>query len=253
MGLIRGPNIVRSGLILHLDAALSTSYPASGTVWYDLSPNRYNFNFSCTGTSCSNPTYSNNSITANFVTTSPYNFSYLNGTNLNNQILQLLYSNHTIELCFKLNSASTVYNYNNALTNENNMALFCWVGYHAGLLMSNSTFAYTIYNSTTSANFITADATPFIGQNIVLHCIRSGNDCSIYINGVLKNTVTISPPASYPHANIRIGCGFTTQPTSNSYTFASNATYYSIKCYNIALTATQVVQNFNALRGRLLI
>ena len=34
-----GPKIVRDGLILCLDAADRKSYPGSGTVWYDLSPN----------------------------------------------------------------------------------------------------------------------------------------------------------------------------------------------------------------------
>lgn len=36
---ILGPNIVRDGLILYVDAANSKSYPGSGTTWYDLSRN----------------------------------------------------------------------------------------------------------------------------------------------------------------------------------------------------------------------
>ena len=39
---ILGPNIVRDGLILHVDAANSKSYPGSGTTWYDLSRNGNN-------------------------------------------------------------------------------------------------------------------------------------------------------------------------------------------------------------------
>jgi len=39
-------SIVRSGLVLHLDASDTASYPRSGTVWYDLSGNGNNFNIS---------------------------------------------------------------------------------------------------------------------------------------------------------------------------------------------------------------
>jgi len=37
MGFFRGPNIVRDGLVLALDAASPRSYPGTGTTWYDLS------------------------------------------------------------------------------------------------------------------------------------------------------------------------------------------------------------------------
>jgi hypothetical protein len=45
-------NIVKRGLVLHLDVASNTSYPGSGNKWYDLSGNVYN------GTLNNNPTYS---------------------------------------------------------------------------------------------------------------------------------------------------------------------------------------------------
>lgn len=36
-------NIVTDGLMCYLDAGISTSNPGSGTTWYDLTPNAYNF------------------------------------------------------------------------------------------------------------------------------------------------------------------------------------------------------------------
>ena len=42
MGIFRGPNIVRSGLVLALDAADRNSYPGTGTTWNDLSGNGNN-------------------------------------------------------------------------------------------------------------------------------------------------------------------------------------------------------------------
>jgi hypothetical protein len=45
-------NIIKRGLVLHLDVASTNSYPGSGTSWYDLSGNVYN------GTLNNGPTYS---------------------------------------------------------------------------------------------------------------------------------------------------------------------------------------------------
>ena len=42
MAIFRGPNIVRSGLVLALDAADKNSYPGTGTNWYDISGNGNN-------------------------------------------------------------------------------------------------------------------------------------------------------------------------------------------------------------------
>ena len=52
MSIAGGPDIVENGLVLHLDAADSNSYPGSGTVWTDLSGNGYN------GTLTNGPTFS---------------------------------------------------------------------------------------------------------------------------------------------------------------------------------------------------
>lgn len=241
---------MRDNLILHLDAADIKSYPGSGIIWIDRTKNKYSFNFTCTGGGCSYPIFSNNNITTNFVTSSPYNFSFLNGNNLNNQILQLLYSNHTIEICFKLNSLSTVYSYNNALTNENGMSIFAWVGYHAGFLLVGNLFYYGVWNSTTSWPIITTSATPYVGQNIIVHLTRSANVLSMYINGSLITSSDIGATASYTYSNIRIGAANNNQPTINSYVWPANATYYSVKCYSAAFTQTQVLQNFNSQRKR---
>ena len=39
MGFYRGPQIVTSGLVLHLDAGNPKSYPGTGSTWYDRSGN----------------------------------------------------------------------------------------------------------------------------------------------------------------------------------------------------------------------
>jgi hypothetical protein len=42
MALYEGPNIIKTGLVICLDAANPVSYPGSGTAWNDLSGNNYN-------------------------------------------------------------------------------------------------------------------------------------------------------------------------------------------------------------------
>ena len=51
MSVIKGPNVVREGLVLHLDAGTTRSYPGSGTTWTDLSENSNN------GTLVNSPTF----------------------------------------------------------------------------------------------------------------------------------------------------------------------------------------------------
>jgi len=46
MGIFRGPNIIRDGLVLALDGASIRSNPKTGTTWYDISGNGNNFTLS---------------------------------------------------------------------------------------------------------------------------------------------------------------------------------------------------------------
>lgn len=57
MATIGGPNVIKDGLVLALDAGASTSYPGSGNTWYDLSGNRNDFTID------GSPTHSNGEFT----------------------------------------------------------------------------------------------------------------------------------------------------------------------------------------------
>jgi hypothetical protein len=67
MGFHRGPNIVRDGLVLALDAASPRSYPGSGTTWYDLSGNGHNHTIN------GSPIYTNGAFTINETQSFSYN------------------------------------------------------------------------------------------------------------------------------------------------------------------------------------
>jgi hypothetical protein len=51
MGVLGGPNLIDSGVVMTLDAANPVSYPGTGTAWYDISGNTYN------GTLTNGPTF----------------------------------------------------------------------------------------------------------------------------------------------------------------------------------------------------
>lgn len=80
MTVAAGPNIVKSGLVLCLDAANTRSYPGSGTTWTDISGNGNNATLANAGYN---------------LTTKSITFSATNGT-MSLAALNLSSTNHTI-------------------------------------------------------------------------------------------------------------------------------------------------------------
>jgi hypothetical protein len=76
-------NIVTRGLINYLDAGITASYPGSGTVWYDLTPNGYDWN------QVGSPSWSSNGLNSYFNISDVNNFnntdSAIYGLSLNSQ------------------------------------------------------------------------------------------------------------------------------------------------------------------------
>jgi len=74
MALNYSPRIVRDGLVLALDAADKTSYPGSGTTWYDLSGNGFHH------TIYNSPTYNGNAFVLNETQGFTYNSAITTST-----------------------------------------------------------------------------------------------------------------------------------------------------------------------------
>jgi hypothetical protein len=209
--------IVTSGLVLALDAGRTLSYPGSGTTWTDLSGNGN------TGTLTNGPTYSS----ANF---GSIVFDGVDDviTFASNNIISGT-QNFTVEAIVKSNNtASPDYIFGNyGVSNSNGLAIYFYLNkfyfWYGGITISNSTVLSNTW--------------------YIVAFTRSGNTTSIYINGVLDitgtNATSITTSLSY-----RIGNG----PDYNSEIYAGNIA--SVKAYNRALTATEISQNYNALRRR---
>ena len=211
------PKIVTNGMVLYLDASNTRSYPGSGTTWNDLSGNGNN------GTLTNGPTFS----TANMGSI------VFDGTNdyviASNSLLSHGTSDWTYSTWLKFNgtpSLGTIF--------EN--------GYwNNSLLVRFETSVITIYSmSTYWGNFTLS---PTLGLWYKLDFFRNGNTLYFYLNGKLSQSISFTADIQ-PTSNILIG---SSQHAANQC-FNGNISQFLI--YNRALSATEVLQNYNATKSR---
>jgi hypothetical protein len=218
MSVVANPNIVTSGLILCLDAANPKSYPGTGTSWFDVSGNN------AIGTLTNGVSYSSNNLGI-------LTFDGVDDrVNVVNTIPPL--SNLTIELFLRTSVVDGTQNIFLdqffSLRYEINSNKF---NIHLG---NGSAWAYTTLLSTTTVVANTWYQTAWTWN---------GSTAVMYVNGVAENSLS-SGAASSTTGNITLG-----QHTPDT-AYAWAGSMGSVKIYNTALTSDQVLQNFNATRGR---
>lgn len=252
MALLHSPRIVTDGLVLCLDAASKQSYPGSGNVWRDLSNNARNFTLF-------NPSYysfnSTNSGSIRFARTMPptgETGGYAEHTGSGAlAAATYLYNNHTTEVWARINNRNAT-NYNG---NETLNALFVYRGYHCMFYYSSTRLTYEIWNGTSSPQASPALSIGTSGTDIIeaqwfqTVAVRSGNNLSIYINGIIKgtNVINTSGGSGGVSNTIRIAMA---SPSNENYSWHADANVSAIKMYNRALTPTEILQNYNATKGR---
>jgi hypothetical protein len=209
-------NIVRNGLILNVDGANSSSYPGSGTSWFDVSG-------------------SNNHLTlANgpaFTGTNGGSM-YFDGTNDNAISTFTWPNNFTVDITFKL-YANSGYFYSRIISTGNNDEFEFAVGENNGLYEIKLLVAGWVATS----QYITPDT-------IQTYTItRSPSTSTIYRNGVLIFTTSVATTVA-SSLNINLACRHSNQGQN------TRINIYNFKIYSRVLSATEIAQNFNALRGR---
>ena len=232
MAIFRGPNIVRNGLVLALDAADRNSYIGSGSTWSDLSGNNNN------GTLVNTPTFSDlnkGSIVfngSNQYVGINYNVNLNPATNVSVSVWARLTVNdanirNPIEL-----SASADELYWIFLRADLSPKRWGW-----GVRQSNNTYAETTSNAT--------NPVINIWYNLTLVANSSTGLVSLYINGILDGSVayngTIKQNAA---ATLSLG----RDPGANRRFWQGDIANAQI--YNRALTAAEVLQNYNASKTR---
>ena len=179
MGVYSGPEIVNSGLVLHLDAANSRSYPGSGTNWSDLSGN------SNTSSLVNGSTISAQEQIQNY---GCFFGSYLDSVTFFADSDLLFTGDLTVEAWVYLKSyIGFDYNEITVLSLRTGSSL----GTNFDLGRQGSAFSTGAVNWWNRGTQICSGNTNDVPLNTLCHIawVRSGtstNNCKIYVNGVLK-------------------------------------------------------------------
>ncbi len=222
--------IVTDGLVLHLDAGDSASYPGSGpgsgTTWYDLSGN-------------------GNDGTINGATYSSADGGYFSfdGSNDRGNFTTPITStsNQTYEIwtnAIASASASGGYAYimhNNSLDNSTGRSYLT-----IGIKLTQQYFAAFNGAYSTMDLGVTANTSNIL--QIVL--TWDGSTQKAYANSVLKDSQALTGTPQ----NFDTTTGFGDYKSSTFRMIQGNI--YSIKVYNKALTQSEITQNFDAIKGR---
>jgi hypothetical protein len=234
MGVFAGPEIAESGLVLALDAGNSKSYPTTGTTWTDLS-GRGN-----TGTLTNGPTYS--SANGGSLVFDGVNDYVSVGTSPNSMNFS---SGSTISVWVKV--LSNISGFGSA--NDTVLSKW-WDGSARGFnITASSDSASIVYRPSNSGVDISLTYTPgasFFSNWNFLSFVNSSLRIDMYSNGLLvdfleRNDTFIRNNS----ADLRVGRY--THTGLNGY---SNSQVSNVSIYNRALTASEIQQNYNALRGR---
>jgi hypothetical protein len=215
--------LVTDGLVLALDAANTVSYPGSGTTWTDLSGSGNN------GTLVNGVGYSGSNLGS--LSFDGVN-DYVSGTN--NSSIQLT-GDLTVSAWVKLGDAA-----NQGIVEKitsspyNGYGITKQSGYFKFWTASGNSFTYTNSNIT-----YTSDNNWYyvVGRRL------SGNN-RLFINSVLQND-SQSPSLSDSGGPYIIGRYY-----SDVDNFYTGGNISQVQIYNRALTATEITQNYNALKSR---
>jgi hypothetical protein len=222
---VANSTIVSSGLVLHLDAGNASSYPGSGTTWTDLSGSGNN------GTLVNGPTYSSaNGGSLSFDGVNDY-VSVSNTSQLRPS------TELSIGMWIKANSITatwvTLFGQNPYLQGgpliflENGGSLIRALHYRNG----NEVRCNTNYSISTSQ------------YTYVVFTFKTGDAIRSYFNGVANTTVALSAGTfSYNTIN-----PYLIGHTGNSWLHGNIA---QVSIYNRALSAAEVLQNYNAIKVR---
>ena len=227
------PKTVTNGLVLSLDAANTKSYPKSGTTWSDLSGNGN------TGTLTNGPTFSAGNLgcivfdgTNDYVDTvnTETTFQFANVT-------------FTVSLWIKTNATSGVIISKGATASTAGwMFQFDSAGTVSGTTKGSD--GTNTYNRTSTATVNNNTWRNIVAVYTTNTTTLASNTTSIYIDGVLSNGTGTLGGLVYATTTDTVQIG---RRPSGAYWSGSVS---NLLIYNRELTATEVLQNYNATKGR---
>jgi hypothetical protein len=213
-------NIVRNGLVLNIDASKSNSYPGAGNTIYDLS------GFGNTGTFVNGPTFSTSNGGSLFFDNVNDYISF--GTASSVKPTQL-----TLACFFKINAINAP----NVIVGKQGTGVGA-ASY--ALVVQNGKLNFRIESGGIQDASYTFSNTSTYNYAVGTY---DGSTMKLYLNGSLVGTATTSVSIIYSDS----------YPLLMGYyanAFATNMSIGSLKLYNRPLSATEIQQNFNAMRER---
>jgi len=221
-----GPGVVLDGLVLNLDAANTKSYISGSTTWIDISRGGNN------GTLTNGPTFntgSGGSIVFDGVDDSVVSTNTINLSGSNARTLECW-------IFLTANQSKNIMGYGGS-ANGQLFDTILWftsgfqrvVGHYYG--SGFDTIATLPARNTINLN----------AWNQVVHTY-SGTVASLWTNGILSNSLTVN--INTTNTVFSVGAG-----SFSGYNFFNGRTA-NFKAYNRALTAQEVLQNYNATKGR---
>jgi hypothetical protein len=221
-----GPTIVENDLILYLDPQNTRSY-TTGTTFTDLSGTTN------TGTLQNSPTFN----TTNFL---------FNGTNQEITTTNQFINPQAYTTCVWFKTTSTagrvLLQFENAQTGTGTSS------YDRKMWVGTDGFLYTgIYTGITAYARTGFTVTDNVWRYASAH--YNGTDLSLYVNGILQITYGSIGAAQTYNGWWRVA-GYQSTGWTNSSTGYFSGNVGPVQIYNRSLTATEILQNFNAQRGR---
>jgi hypothetical protein len=233
MALAHSPKIVTSGLVLCLDAANAKSYPGSGTTWTDLS------GLGNTGTLTNSPSYSSG------------NLGSLIFDNVASKIV-LVSDSSIIKPASVTVSAWVFMSVYNPLSDfDGQFPTIAWkcfgniTGTQASYGLSLTTGGVPRFTVAPTA-LLSATALSLGVWTNVVGTYSVGGSMVLYRNGSIDNSTT--GPATISHSTQQFSIG--SRVFNGAYQYPWNGNIAQVSIYNRALSAAEIRQNFNALRGR---
>jgi hypothetical protein len=221
-------SIVTDGLVFYVDAGNGDSYPGSGTTWSDLVGSN-------NGTLTNGPTYSSDNGGS----------IVFDGANDYVEAGPIQPAQFTLSCWFKATGAPS----NN---DSNGGCLMASDPQLAGTLpwfMSHSYLnqAFALYVETTSDPLRTASNSVANNQVHLATATYDGTTGSIYLNGQFLDSKSFNTPTYNTSGNNNVQIG---RWGYSSFQRHLNGNIYNASIYNRALSASEVLQNYNALKNR---
>jgi len=217
--------IVQDGLVLNLDAAVDASYPGNGTTWYDLAGSN-------SGTLTNGPTFdSANGGGIVFDGTDDY-IAGGDTSDVNNHCSLAVWWIATGPPTNNDGAGAMLFAQSPSLAHGIGLS-HSWV---------NKTVQFSVIVN--QALYTSGSTAP---QNTINYVIAThdGSTQKIYLNGQLSTSRSYSNSPVVSNPSYRIGkWGY------SSYQRNLQGKIYSVALYNRALTAAEVLQNYNATKGR---